>query len=50
MSKQRKYEVSGVDEDGDIHLFRTDNRDHAEEVADMMREDLAEVELTEQLQ
>ena len=37
--------MSGIGEDGDVHLFRADDRDHAEEVAENMREDLDEVGL-----
>jgi hypothetical protein len=42
---KRKYEVSGTDDLGDIHIFATDDRERAEEVAEVMREDLEEVEL-----
>ncbi len=43
----RKYEVRGTDDLDDIHLFVTDDRERAEEVAEIMREDLDDVELTE---
>jgi hypothetical protein len=43
----RKYQVSGADDLGDIHLFLTDAHERAEQVAELMREDLVEVELTE---
>lgn len=46
MSK-RKYEVSGEDDLGDIHSFHTDDRARAEEIAELMREDLEQVELLE---
>ncbi len=32
---------------GDVHVFWTDDRDRAEEVADVMRDDPEQVELTE---
>lgn len=44
---RRKYEVSGKDDIDDVHLFMTDDRGRAEEVADLMREDLEDVELKE---
>jgi hypothetical protein len=44
---KRKYEVCGTDDLGDIHVFCSDDRERAEEVADVMREDLENVELTE---
>lgn len=43
--KRRKFEVCGGDDEGDLHTFATDDRDRAEEVAAIMREDLANVEL-----
>jgi hypothetical protein len=45
--KKRKYEVSGIDDLGDVHTFSTDDRERAEEIVAIMREDLDEVELTE---
>ena len=48
MSKaKRKYEVCETDELGDIRVFCSDGRERAEEVADVMREDPEEVELTQ---
>ena len=44
---RRKYEVIGADDLGDIHSFQTDERQRAEEVAELMREDLERVELLE---
>ena len=44
---KRKYEVHGRDDLDDVHIFRTDDRARAEEIADLMREDLDEVELLE---
>lgn len=46
---KRKYQVSGTDDLEDIHVFMTDDRQRAEEVAEIMREDLDSVELTENL-
>jgi hypothetical protein len=43
----RKYEVRGIDEIDDVHAFRTDHRDRAEEMLELMREDLKDVELVE---
>jgi hypothetical protein len=42
-------QVRGDREDdlGDIHSFHTDDRERAEEIAEVMREDLERVELTE---
>jgi len=45
----RKYEVRGVDEMDDVHAFRTDNREHEEEMLELMQEDLKDVELVELL-
>lgn len=42
---KRKYEVSGRDDLDDIHTFKTNDRQRAEEVAELMREDLDDVEL-----
>lgn len=44
---RRKYEVSGTDDLGDVHVFATDDRAHAEELAEIMREDLDDVKLQE---
>ena len=44
---RRKYEVTGEDDLGDIHSFHTDDRERAEEIAELMREDLERVELVE---
>ena len=46
MSKHR-YKVTGTDDLGDQHVFRTDDRERAEGVAKIMREDLEHVEVTE---
>jgi hypothetical protein len=42
--RRRKYEVTGTDDLGDLHILATDDRERAEEVAEVMREDLEEVE------
>ena len=44
---KRKYEVHGRDDLDDVHIFRTDDRERAEEIAAIMGEDLEEVELVE---
>ena len=46
---ERKYEVRGQDDLGDIHSFQTDDRERAEEIEELMREDLDEVELIEHI-
>jgi hypothetical protein len=45
MNKQRKYEVSGIDDIGDVHTFSTDDQERAEEMQGLMAEDLENVEL-----
>ena len=45
--RKRKYEVSGIDDLGDVHTFGTDDRERAEEIAAIMREDLEDVEMSE---
>ena len=44
---KRKYEVIGEDDLGDLHSFQTDDRERAEEIEKLMREDLEQVELVE---
>lgn len=44
----RRYRVSGVDEDGDVHAFETDERARAEEMRAIMAEDLNGVTLVDQ--
>ena len=41
----RKYRVTGTDDLNDVHIFMTDDRRRAEDVAAAMREDLETVEL-----
>lgn len=45
MERQRRYRVSGVDEDGDVQAFETDDRDRADDVHKQMIEDLDAVTL-----
>lgn len=44
---KRKYEVSGTDDLGDMHISRLTIATRAEEVAGVMRENLENVELQE---
>ena len=46
-TNSRKYQVTGTDDLGDVHTFATDDRERAEEIAAIMREDLENVELVE---
>jgi hypothetical protein len=46
-SKERRFEVSGTDDLGDVHSFHTDDRERAEEMQRLMSEDLEEVQLQE---
>jgi hypothetical protein len=46
----RRYEVFGTDDLGDVHSFNTDDRERAEEIVEIMREDLADVKLVERAQ
>lgn len=46
--RQRRFEVLGTDDYGDVHVFRTDNRKRAEEIESLMRERLEDVELVEE--
>ncbi|MDT9599918.1 hypothetical protein [Sphingosinicella rhizophila] len=45
--QKRRYEVSGVHDLGDLHVFLSDDRERAQGVCDVMREELAEVHLLE---
>ena len=47
MSRERTYEVSGIDDLGDVHTFGTNDKGRAEEIAELMAEDLDEVQLRE---
>ena len=46
--RTRIYEVSGLDDLGDVHLYRTNDRERAQEVQRQMTEDLEDVLLIEQ--
>lgn len=43
----RRFEVHGTDDLGDVHSFQTDDRQRAEEMLTLMREDLEAVKLTD---
>lgn len=45
--EKRRYQVRGVDDLGDVHIFLTDDRQRAEGVAEAMRQELDTVELAE---
>jgi hypothetical protein len=47
MDHKRAYQVIGIDDLGDVHVFRTDDRARAEGVAEAMREELDCVDLVE---
>lgn len=42
---KKKYEVSGTDDEGDIHTFATDDPDRAQAMLATMSEDLENVTL-----
>lgn len=44
---KRRYKVNGRDDLDDVHIFRTDDRRRAEEIAELMREDLEDVEMSD---
>jgi len=41
----RRFEVYGTDDLGDVHSFRTDSRERADEIKAIMADDLEGVEL-----
>ena len=43
----RRFEVSGEDEEGNVHSFHTDNRDQARDIADLLLGDLKNVRILE---
>ena len=45
MERQRRYRVTGIDEDGDVQAFETDDRERADDVHEQMLEDLNAVAL-----
>jgi hypothetical protein len=46
-SAVRRYEVCGVDEEGNVHSFHTDNYDQARDIADILSDDLSDVRILE---
>ncbi|HEY9552871.1 hypothetical protein [Allosphingosinicella sp.] len=44
---KRKYQITGIDDLGDVHLFLTNDQQRAAGVAEAMREELDEVEVVE---
>jgi hypothetical protein len=47
--QKHRYRVSGTDDLGDVHIFLTDDGERAEGVAEIMREDLEDVAVTDTL-
>ena len=47
---RRRFEVFGMDDFGDIHCFHTDNRKRAEQIEELMRERLEDVESIEHVE
>jgi hypothetical protein len=45
MSTSRKFQVIGMDDLGDVHTFSSDDRERAEQVSELMREELESVRL-----
>ncbi|WP_158266606.1 hypothetical protein [Allosphingosinicella deserti] len=43
----RRYEVAGEDGDGNVHSFHTDNLEQAQDIAEILSEDLANVRVEE---
>lgn len=41
--RDKRFRVTGVDAEGDIHAFETDSRERAEAMRDEFREDLQDV-------
>lgn len=46
-SRKRKYQVSGINEEGDVWTFSTDDKERVEVIKDDMVEDLDDVQLNE---
>lgn len=42
---KRRYIVSGVDEDGDVQAFASDDRTAADQVREQMEDDLTDVQM-----
>jgi hypothetical protein len=47
MSTGKRFEVKGVDEHGDVHIFGTDEEGLAHEMVETMKEDLDNVTFTD---
>lgn len=47
MASGKRFEVSGTDDLGDLHIFATDDQERADEIRAIMGEDLAEVTITD---
>jgi hypothetical protein len=47
MSTGKRFGVRGVDQHGDVHIFRTDEQELAHEMVGTMKEDRDDVTLTE---
>jgi hypothetical protein len=45
--ERKRFLVTGTDDLGDRHTFETDDQERAEGVAELMREDLDDVAVTE---
>ncbi len=46
---RRAYEVSGEDEDGNVHSFHTDCSEQASDIAALFKEDLSNVQVQNRL-
>lgn len=44
MTKERRYTVSGIDDQGDVHTFATDDPERAKAMHKQFSEDLTDVE------
>jgi len=43
----RRFTIRGIDQDGDVQAFHTDDELAAESVLEQMQEDLSQVEMTD---
>jgi hypothetical protein len=43
LAPQKRFRVTGHDDFGDVHAFETDDQERAEDMRDLMREDLENV-------
>lgn len=46
-SRKRKYQVSGINEEGDVRAFSTNDKGRADVIKEEMDEDLEDVQLNE---